>query len=64
MIKLELTISGAKALIRVLDHVTSQATSTGPSGYGIDELCRKDSAKRWSELRNYLNSRLPKKARL
>ena len=64
MVKLELTISGAKSIIRVLDHVVRQANGTGQSGYAIDELCRADSAKRWSELRGYINSRLPKKYRL
>lgn len=63
MIRVDFTIEQAKTLMRVLDHVRTQATGTAASGYGIDELCRKDSAQRWLNLRNLINARLPKKYR-
>lgn len=62
-VKLDLTFSGAKTLVRVLDHVIRQAEANTHTTAEVDVLCRKDSAHRWRELRNYINSRLPKKQR-
>jgi hypothetical protein len=64
LIRCEFSITGAKTLIYVLDHVAKQADSTGSSSYAIDELCRRDSARRWRELRAYINSRIPKNSRV
>jgi hypothetical protein len=60
----EFSVSSAKTLIYVLDHVAKQASSAGMSNYSVDELCRRDSGRRWRELRAYINSRLPKKSRV
>lgn len=52
------TMTGAKSLVRVLAHVIGQAEGTASSVYGIDELCRKDSAARWRELKAYVEARV------
>lgn len=55
---LTLTLSGAKSLSRVLQHVIAGAEGTGASNYGIDALCRDDCARRWRELRAYIDQQI------
>lgn len=64
IVKLELSLTGAKTIIRALDHLRGQAEGTTRSTYGIDDFCRADTATRLRELRTYINSRIPKKYRV
>lgn len=52
------TLSGARSLSRVLQHVINNAEGTGASAYGIDTLCRDDCARRWRELRAFIDERI------
>lgn len=60
MIKIEFSAGGARTLIRVLGHVISQAEGSASSAYGIDTLCRNDSAARWRELRTHIEEEYEK----
>lgn len=64
IVKCDFTISGAKTLIRALDHIGKQADGTLLSGYAIDTFCRKDTSARLRELRRSINRRLPKAYRV
>lgn len=63
-INVTLTFSGAKTLIRVLDHVIRQTETNVGTMTEVDRLCRKDSGIRWRELRSMINAKLPKKQRI
>lgn len=58
MISVRLDTEHAESLVLVLDHVISQAEGTASSAYGIDTLCRKDSARRWHAIRALIRSKL------